>query len=289
MTQPHEPTEWSRLYRLQDIDGVELLHARFVRHRFARHAHDHLVIGFVESGVQSYSYRGAVHRTPAGHVFLVNPGEAHTGEAATADGYVYRTLYAKGAFLSRIAHECGRRSFMLTFPEAVLDDAELATELARFHRAVAASASSLACESMLTAAIVRLLARHATSPFAAPSPGREAAAIRRAREYLEAHFSENVSLSRLAKLVSLSPSYFARTFERAVGLPPHAYLEGVRVRRARELLERGAPLVEVALAVGYPDQPHFTRRFKRLLGITPGQYVRDGRIAQDGSRRSPAH
>jgi AraC-like DNA-binding protein len=76
----------------------------------------------------------------------------------------------------------------------------------------------------------------------------------------------------------------ARSFERAIGLPPHAYLEGVRIRRARQLLDRGAPLVEVALTVGYPDQPHFTRRFKRFVGITPGQYVRERRIAQDATR-----
>src|SRR5262245_6544403 len=76
------PEEWSRFYRLPGVDGVELLHARFVRHRFARHAHDYLVVGLVESGVQSYCYRGATHRTAAGRVFLVNAGEAHTGEAA---------------------------------------------------------------------------------------------------------------------------------------------------------------------------------------------------------------
>jgi AraC-like DNA-binding protein len=281
MRQPSEPAEWSRFYRLSGVDGVELLHACFVRHRFARHTHDHLVIGLVESGVQSYTYRGAAHQTPAGHVFLVNPGEAHTGEAATADGYVYRTLYASDAFLLRIARESGRSAGMPTFPEAVLDDAELTAELARFHRAIAASASALVCESLLTAALMGLFGRHAAPRFTTPAPRREMAAVRRAREYLEAHFAENVSLSRLGEIVSLSPWYFARTFERAVGLPPHAYQEVVRARRARELLERGAPVVEVALAVGYPDQPHFTRRFKRLLGITPGQYVREGRIAQD--------
>jgi AraC-like DNA-binding protein len=128
------------------------------------------------------------------------------------------------------------------------------------------------------------LSRYAAPRVEAPAPRHELQAVRRAREYLEAHFLENVSLLGLGELVSLSPWYFARTFERAVGLPPHAYLEGVRVRRARELLDRGASLVEVALSVGYPDQPHFTRRFKRLVGITPGQYCRDRRIAQDRFR-----
>ena len=90
---------------------------------------------------------------------------------------------------------------------------------------------------------------------------------------MESHFGDAVSLSTLAEVASLSPFYFARAFNEEIGLPPHAYLEGVRIRRARQLLDRGEDLASVALAAGYCDQSHFTRRFKRFLGITPGQYV----------------
>ena len=56
------------------------------------------------------------------------------------------------------------------------------------------------------------------------------------------------------------------------GLPPHAYPEGLRVQRARELLKSGASVVDTALSVGYTDQSHFTHRFWRHTGITPAQY-----------------
>src|SRR5262249_38141907 len=80
-----------------------------------------------------------------------------------------------------------------------------------------------------------------------------------------------------------SPFHFARAFEKEIGLPPHAYLEAVRLRKARELLDRGEPIVEAGLRLGYSDQSHFTNRFKRALGITPGQYIRQRRILQDVS------
>jgi len=75
-----------------------------------------------------------------------------------------------------------------------------------------------------------------------------------------------------AALTSRSPFHIARAFSQATGLPPHAYLESVRMRRARELLRSGISVVETALAVGYPDQSHFTHRFRRHTGFTPGQY-----------------
>src|SRR5579863_5737223 len=86
--------EWSRYYRLPGSESVEALHAHFVSHRYPRHVHDYFVVGLVEIGAQSYWYRGERHTTPAGQIFLVNPDEPHTGEAATPEGYVYRTLYS---------------------------------------------------------------------------------------------------------------------------------------------------------------------------------------------------
>jgi AraC-like DNA-binding protein len=63
-----------------------------------------------------------------------------------------------------------------------------------------------------------------------------------------------------------------RLFGDATGIPPHAYLRQVRVKRAKALLARGDSIANVAQATGFNDQSHLNRWFKRLLGITPGQY-----------------
>lgn len=117
-----------------------------------------------------------------------------------------------------------------------------------------------------------------SSPRCAPNRVSSSAenghpSVKKAREHIEAHFAEDLSISGLAALVSLSPCYFARTFKKELGLPPHAYLDGVRIRKALEFLENGQSLASAALSAGYVDQSHLTHRFKRSLGITPGQYV----------------
>jgi AraC-like DNA-binding protein len=96
--------------------------------------------------------------------------------------------------------------------------------------------------------------------------------VAQVRDYLEAHYSENVSLAELSALTSRSPFHIAHTFKKAIGLPPHAYLESIRIARAREFLRAGMSVVDTAVAIGYPDQSHFTHRFRRHTGFTPGQY-----------------
>src|SRR4029453_7090141 len=97
--------EWSQYYRQAALHDLEVLHARFIEHRFARHSHEYYVIGVVEAGVQASPYRGMRPLPPAGHVFLVNPGEPHTGEAATPGGYIYRTVYPRLALVVDVTAE----------------------------------------------------------------------------------------------------------------------------------------------------------------------------------------
>jgi AraC-like DNA-binding protein len=271
--------EWTRYYRQPGLHDLDVLHARFIEHRFARHSHDYYVIGLVEAGVQAYSYRGARHVTPAGQIFLVNPGESHTGEAATDEGYVYRTMYPRPALMRQVAAEVTARAALPLFKSAVIRDQRLAAQLIRFHRALAGGASRAAVESHLLAALRGLITRYAEVQRLRLREPTERAAVRKAREYIDAHYDADLSLGDLAALVDLSAFYFARAFQKDVGLPPHAYLERVRIDRARELLLRGVPIVDVSVAVGYGDQSHFTHRFKRLLGITPGQLSKTRTVA----------
>lgn len=266
--------EWSRYYRQAALHDLEEIHARFIEHRFARHSHEYYVIGVVEAGVQAYSCRGARHFTPAGHIFLVNPGEPHTGEAATCQGYVYRTVYPRPSLMQQVAGEVTGHSALPFFTHAVIRDDRLRERLLRFHRTVAEGAPSLSVESTLLDALMHLIRRYAGEWRLRSCRSSERSAVRTAREYIDAHYGADVSLSKLAALVGLSPCYFARAFHKDVGLPPHAYLESVRISRARELLLRGVPITDVSAAVGYGDQSHFTHRFKRLLGTTPGRVAR---------------
>ena len=275
MNGAHE--EWSHYYRDAQLGNWEALHARFVEHRYPRHAHDYFVIALVESGAVSCWYRGADRLTPAGDVFVVNADEPHTGEAATRAGYIYRVLYPRAEYLARVAADIGTSTKALVFNAFMLHDRRLSALLSSFHKRLAENAPKVESESLLLRALAHLLTRYAEPRIERRSIGREHPAIRKTREFMETHFTEDISLSTLSGVVSLSPHYFAHAFEREVGIPPHAYLEGVRIRKACELLNRGETLVSTALAVGYSDQSHLTHRFKRFLGITPGQYMRESK------------
>jgi AraC-like DNA-binding protein len=68
-----------------------------------------------------------------------------------------------------------------------------------------------------------------------------------------------------------------RSFARAYGVSPHAYLVGRRVELARKLLLAGASPADTAVGAGFYDQAHLTRHFRRHTSVTPGAYARSGR------------
>jgi AraC-like DNA-binding protein len=112
--------------------------------------------------------------------------------------------------------------------------------------------------------------------------GNEDFAVQRTRRFLDEHYAESVSLLDLARLTGLSPYYLHRSFCRKIGMPPHAYQVQVRVTRARSLLRRGRTISDAASSAGFVDQSHFSRHFKRLTGVTPGQFLQ---TEQERTRR----
>jgi len=103
-------------------------------------------------------------------------------------------------------------------------------------------------------------------------PGFEPVAVKKARQYIEANFSQPISLDSLGQLTELSPFHLHRVFCTQVGMPPHAYQTQLRINRAKQLLRLDLPLSAVALSTGFADQSHLTRHFHRLVGLTPGQF-----------------
>jgi AraC family transcriptional regulator len=98
---------------------------------------------------------------------------------------------------------------------------------------------------------------------------------KRLLDHIDVNLNKSISIAALAGVVAMSRSHFSRTFKLAVGLCPMKYVAMRRVERAKQLLRAARlPLAEIALACGFADQAHLTRRFSRALGVSPGRWRR---------------
>ena len=136
--------------------------------------------------------------------------------------------------------------------------------------------------ALITGPALGLVGRHprtallgnipATDPPTSIRGGLPPQVVRRIRDYIDAHTSENITLESLAKLGGVSVFHFARAFRQSFGMPPHSYLLHRRIARAHRLLQQAElPVSEIALLTGFSDQSHFAKHFRRLVGMAPSQ------------------
>jgi len=98
---------------------------------------------------------------------------------------------------------------------------------------------------------------------------------RRTLAYVEANLASKMDIDGLANVVALSRSHFSRAFKRSLGFSPMEYVVVRRVERAKAMISgTREPLAEVALACGFADQAHLNRRFRDIVGISPGRWRR---------------
>ena len=120
-----------------------------------------------------------------------------------------------------------------------------------------------------------MLERMCTPPNAPaarrPEP-RHARSLAPVLAHIAAHLGEPLPLEGLAAISGLSVWRFATVFRKRIGMAPHRYVSLQRVQHAQALLRQGATLASAASESGFCDQSHLSRRFKRLCGMTPGQY-----------------
>ena len=257
------------------IDGIECLHGNYFSFSFAPHFHSDYAIGVVERGANVFDCGNKTETASLGDVVLLNPEQVHTGHALDeSTGMSIRMLFVDPYVLGNVRrsmHEASTQSPL--FAAAVVHDEAAAARLAALHRAFESSGSVLKQECLLLSAMAHLLMRHSGSTASDHAIGNENASVRRVCDYIAENAFETIKLDDLAAVAHLSPFHLLRVFHKATGLPPHAYQTQVRIHRAKRLLRQRSSITQVALATGFFDQAHFSRQFKRYVGITPGQFV----------------
>jgi AraC-like DNA-binding protein len=271
-----------RVWRTAGFQGIELQRGVEVTRRVPPHWHDEYQLCLVHGGAGELFYRGVYHANPPWSLFIVHPGEVHSNRATAERGCDFRTINAAPEILRQAAEAVDfKRHALPFFPSPVLLDDETLSRFERLHEILEHPAARLERDAFLLETLAHLVGRHAQNPPSPCKDGHEPQAVARARDYLEAHYADDVPLQRLAAIARLSPYHLNRVFRRAFGLPPHAFQTQLRLAKAQKLLRQGQPLATVAADTGFADQSHFTRRFKTVVGVTPGAYRKN---VQDRSR-----
>ncbi|MBC7896067.1 MAG: AraC family transcriptional regulator [Cytophagaceae bacterium] len=261
---------------LTALDGsIDLLRADYLTHCFAPHWHEALVMAVVEGGVMRTRIGRRTVVVPAGSLAMVLPGEVHTGEATSPDGFSYRAAHLPPAVIDALAVD----GCTLEFVPPVVADPAISDAFVRAHAHWSAPGVDPLREGQFLDALAMLATRHRGERRAATS-AREPRLIAQVRDYLESHHARVVTLAELATLTGRSAFHVSRVFREHVGLPPYAYLAQVRLHRALALLARGYSATTVAHETGFVDQSHFSRQFKRSMGMAPGHYARECGLSQ---------
>jgi AraC-like DNA-binding protein len=248
--------------------GVTLMRASFADHAFERHSHDCFALGATTHGIQRFRCRGRQYDSRPGDVVLFNPDDDHDGRPGTADGFRYTIWYVPTALVAAsLADEEARYFARPHVADRALADAFLALSAS----VTDAPFESLRTESLMSAFLRTMLGRHGErrAEAAVARLDASAAALVRARDYLRTSYANDITVAELAAVAGLSRAHLTRAFGAAFHMPPHVYLNAVRVSEAQKRIRLGMPLASVALECGFADQSHLTRRFKGSVGVTP--------------------
>jgi AraC-like DNA-binding protein len=260
------------------LDGACLASARYGEHKFDRHLHDELVIVMTQSGAGQCHTRTGSDVAGPGSVLVFGPGEYHSGEVWEGREWNYRAIYLDmeglGA-LGAVFSPDSRPDKPLLIPPGLYQDAHLAGLLVKAHASLDqhGSVSLMERQANWWAAMGMLVGRYGQSRHELGEVRREAHKMAQVREYVAANYARDIPVDELAELVGLSRYYLTRAFCKEFGLPPHAYATQVRLLAAKRMLAAGHSAASAAAAVGFYDQSHLNRLFKRAYGITPGTYA----------------
>lgn len=246
--------------------GLELAVMDATDHSFPKHSHDEFYIGANIIGRERIWLDGRVYEASIDDVTLYNPGSVQSAEAG-GQTWRYASLYVDAATFWELTD-----SHSQTFLEKpVLTNPGLASHIRDFTGFGLSSAAEDEIREQTALLLQRILTASGQSGVTAREPraanGRQA---RRVAEHLLDTMAAPPSLAELARQEGTTQLRLLRAFQQHFGLPPFAWLNVEKLKRARHLIDRGQSLAGIAHELGFSDQAHFTRRFRDMYGVPPG-------------------
>jgi len=280
------PGEQLFVHHLDSLPAVQLWTVRNSDRLWAMHHETYTACLVLAPGQlrATWRYRGRERVVSAQNIQLMEPGELHV-TTSTSEPASFFVLWWQPSFVEELAREMGQPGtpHLRTCQTA---DPKFVAGLFNTYCAVE-SQNSLAVHSAVIEATALLIERCTLTNGRKSSIVRFHPGVAKARGLLNARYAERITLDELANAAGLSKFHLVRSFTQECGLAPHAYQNLRRVIDAKVRIERGQSIKEAATSNGFADQAHFSRVFKRLVGVPPGAWSRAVRPTKTISDPTP--
>ncbi len=238
---------------------------------FSKHFHDTYTLGITYNGIfksnslnkNFYFYQKAIR--------LNNPGDIHGG---VSKSWSHANFYPTMELLSSIYEDIYGEKKIPYFLNHIIKDEILFLKLHYFFLAYFNKVDELDIETRLHEALSYLVINYTSYHKNIDNIFDDKRIVKLTYEYIKDSLDINFTLDELAQNSNLSKYHFLRIFKKEFGQTPHNFIINQRVNKAYSLILSGRNITQASLEVGFNDQSHFTRNFKKLYGYTPSKLLK---------------
>ncbi len=241
------------------------------------HFHDEFQIGFSAEGYLENIRRGAKEIIAPNRLYFIQPGEIHAENAIIKEALHLHFVFINQRLMDEITAESANRKHIdVSFTNFLIENKFLNKLLLDKFKTLVSSLENGRSKLEQTGNLFDFIECAASKSIGEAVETRknvvEKKLVKVVKEYLSENLSENVSLDTLSQETHTSKFHLLRQFKRETGLTIHRYLIQLRICQAKEFLKSGKSISQTAFELGFNDQAHFSKCFKRFTSQTPGQF-----------------
>ena len=253
------------------LETISFENLKTIDEHFSKHFHDTYTLGITYKGILKsyilnkdfYFYENSIR--------LSNPGDTHGGNSTS---WSHANFYPTIELLSSIYEDIYGERKVPYFLDHIINDKILYSKLHSFFVAYFSGFEKLDIETKLHEALSYLIINYTSYHKKPDNYFDDKKTVKLTYEYIKDSIETNFTLDELAENTSLSKYHFLRVFKKEFGLTPHNFIINQRVNKAHDLIKKGLKISEASIEVGFNDQSHFTRNFKKIYGYTPSKLLK---------------
>lgn len=250
-------------FELNNVPGISVTHGYNISNAFPIHFHSTYNIGIIELGEREFTYRGIKTVLKPNDIFIIQPFEPHSCKSFDNSSHSYKIISLN-------------LDTSYYFPQLIIHQPDLLSNIREFHTLAEYEKSSSRLISLYEEIIMQL--KKCSLGYNSSILDEEISSkIHLAKQFIENNCLLDTSLKEMSNIACLSEFHFNRYFHKCYGLSPYAYYLVCKMKKSQKVLIKQNSVIETTYDIGFFDQSHFTKLFKKHIGVTPGKYLRDNK------------